>query len=87
MPLTMGYYDRNDIPFYYELADAFTICDQHFCSSLTGTTPNRLYLWSGTVRAEQRADSPAKVFNSEADYRAEVSWRTFPELLEDLGVS
>ena len=25
MPLTMGYYDREDIPFYYGLADAFTI--------------------------------------------------------------
>ena len=44
MPLTMGYYTREDLPFYYALADAFTICDQHFCSSLTGTTPNRLYL-------------------------------------------
>jgi phospholipase C len=87
MPLTMGYYDRDDIPFYYELADAFTICDQHFCSSLTGTTPNRLYLWSGTIRAEQNADSHAKVFNSEADYDAEVAWKTFPERLEDLGVS
>jgi phospholipase C len=32
LPLTLGYYDRNDIRFYYELADAFTICDQHFCS-------------------------------------------------------
>ena len=40
-PLTLGYYDRNDLPFYYALADAFTICDQNFCSSLTGTTPNR----------------------------------------------
>jgi phospholipase C len=27
MPLTMGYYTREDIPFYYALADAFTICD------------------------------------------------------------
>jgi len=87
MPLTMGYYDREDIPFYYELADAFTICDQHFCSSLTGTTPNRLYLWSGTIRAEQNPESHAKVFNSEADYGAEVAWKTFPERLEDLGVS
>ncbi|HSC39603.1 MAG TPA: alkaline phosphatase family protein, partial [Chitinophagaceae bacterium] len=43
MPLTMGYYTREDIPFYYALADAFTVGDQHFCSSLTGTTPNRLY--------------------------------------------
>src|SRR5262245_49981414 len=28
MPLTMGFYNRQDIPFYYALADAFTICDQ-----------------------------------------------------------
>ncbi|HEY0273615.1 MAG TPA: alkaline phosphatase family protein, partial [Chitinophaga sp.] len=31
MPLTLGYHTREDIPFYYSLADAFTICDQHFC--------------------------------------------------------
>src|SRR5258706_8536475 len=35
MPLTMGYYTRADIPFYYSLADAFTVCARHFCSSLT----------------------------------------------------
>ena len=32
MPLTLGYYDRRDIPFYYAFADGFTVCDQHFCS-------------------------------------------------------
>jgi len=41
MPLTLGHYSRDDIPFYYSLADAFTICDQHFCSSITPTMPNR----------------------------------------------
>jgi phospholipase C len=87
MPLTLGYYDRRDIPFYYALADAFTICDQHFCSSLTPTTPNRLHLWTGTIRAEQHADSPANVENADADYETEVSWTTFPERLEDLGIS
>jgi phospholipase C len=87
MPLTLGYYTREDIPFYYELADAFTICDQNFCSSLTGTTPNRLHLWTGTIRAEQHADSPACVLNDDAVYDNEVSWTTFPERLEDLGVS
>jgi phospholipase C len=30
MPLTMGYYTREDIPFYYALADACTVCDQNF---------------------------------------------------------
>lgn len=85
MPLTMGYYDRTDIPFYYALADAFTVCDQNFCSSLTGTTPNRLYFWSGTIREDENA--PARVRNEELDYDKPASWTTFPERLEANGVS
>ncbi len=87
MPLTMGYYNREDLPFYYALADAFTICDQHFCSCLTGTTPNRLYLWSATIREQQNANSPAKVRNEDVDYDAPARWTTFPERLEEAGVS
>jgi phospholipase C len=86
MPLTLGYYDRRDIPFYYSLADAFTVCDQNFCSSLTGTTPNRLHLWTGTIRDEQKASARARVRNGDTDYRVEASWMTFPERLEDVGV-
>ncbi len=85
MPLTLGYYDRADIPFYYALADAFTVCDQNFCSSLTGTTPNRLYLWSGTIR--EQATAPARVRNEELDYDRPASWTTFPERLEENGIS
>ncbi|MGX5820620.1 phosphocholine-specific phospholipase C [Chitinophaga lutea] len=87
MPLTMGYYDREDIPFYYALADAFTVCDQHFCSSLTGTTPNRLYFWTGTIRAEMKPEAKANVWNSDVDYGRWASWRTFPEVLEANDVS
>jgi phospholipase C len=87
MPLTLGYYTRADIPFYYALADAFTICDQYFCSSLTGTTPNRCYLWSGTIRERPSQDAPANVRNEEVEYESMVEWPTFPERLEDLGVS
>ncbi|MXV16754.1 phosphocholine-specific phospholipase C [Hufsiella ginkgonis] len=86
-PLTLGYYNREDLPFYYSLADAFTVCDQNFCSSLTGTTPNRLYLWTGTVRPEPHASAPAMVRNENVDYAKEVHWTTFPERLEELGVS
>ncbi len=85
MPLTMGYYTRDDIPFYYALADAFTICDQNFCSSLTPTDPNRLYFWSGTVRGELNEDSRAFVDNDVIERG--VEWRTFPELLEQNNVS
>ena len=86
MPLTMGYYNREDLPFYYALADAFTVCDQHFCSSLTGTSPNRLFFWSGTIRAEQQEHSKAHVWNDEIDHK-DIHWTTFPERLEDLGIS
>ena len=87
MPLTMGYYNREDIPFYYAMADAFTVCDQHFCSSLTGTTPNRLYLWTGTIRERPNIESKANVRNSDVDYEDLAHWTTFPEQLEDNNIS
>ncbi|MEP6467053.1 MAG: phospholipase C, phosphocholine-specific, partial [Parafilimonas sp.] len=85
MPLTMGYYTREDIPFYYALADAFTVCDQNFCSSLTGTDPNRLHFWSGTIRAEKDENSRAFTFNG--DVENGVDWKTFPERLEENNIS
>ena len=86
MPLTLGYNTREDIPFYYALADAFTVCDQNFCSALTGTNPNRLYFWTGTIREEQHEDSLAHVWNEDMDYGT-LKWKTFPERLEDNEIS
>jgi len=87
MPLTMGYYNRADIPFYYAFADAFTVCDQHFCSSLTGTSANRSYFWTGTVRENPRdPESTAHVDNGQINYR-DISWKTYPERLEEAGIS
>lgn len=33
--LGMGYYQRQDLDFYYQIANAFTICDHYFQSTLT----------------------------------------------------
>src|SRR3981081_866499 len=44
----MGYITRNDLPFNYALADAFTICDGYHQSILGPTTPNRMYFWTAT---------------------------------------
>ncbi|SEN43135.1 phospholipase C [bacterium A37T11] len=87
--MTMGHYDRHDVPFYYALADAFTLCDHNFCSSLTGTTPNRLFFWTGNIRPDLTGTSQAAVQNSMAESRdnAYVDWSTFPEQLEEHGVS
>ena len=86
MPLTMGHYTRDDIPFYYALADAFTVCDQNFCGSLTPTDPNRLLFWTGTVREKQEQDAKAYVRNENVDFQ-KLDWKTFPERLEDNGIS
>ena len=44
----LGYYDSSDLPYYYALADAFTLCGNYFCSQLGPTVPNRLALVAGT---------------------------------------
>ena len=56
--LTMGYYTRRDLPFYYALADAFTICDSYHCSVLGPTNPNRLFWLSGTNDPDGRGGGP-----------------------------
>src|SRR6202050_708345 len=46
---TMAYFKRDDIPFHWALADAFTVCDGYHCSMMGPTWPNRLYLMTGQV--------------------------------------
>jgi len=44
----MGFHDRSAIPFYYALADRYTVCDRWFASVMGPTFPNRFYLHAGT---------------------------------------
>jgi phospholipase C len=44
----LGYYDGSNLPYYYALADHFTLCGHYFASVLGPTIPNRLALWAGT---------------------------------------
>lgn len=85
IPMTMGHYTREDLPFYYALADAFTICDQNYCSVLSSTSPNRCYLWTGTIRDRQTTDSKVYVRNEHIDYGGLV-WKTFGERLQEAGI-
>jgi phospholipase C len=85
--LTMGYYRRSDLPFYYALADAFTICDNYHCSVLGPTHPNRLMSLSGTIDPSGHAGGPVLITNSDRDAVYSVHWETMPEVLEDAGVS
>jgi phospholipase C len=81
---TMGYFTREDIPFQYALADAFTICDAYHCSVLGPTHPNR-YMWlSGTIDPDGEFGGPALDNNADP---GTYSWTTYPERLLEAGVS
>jgi phospholipase C len=47
-PAAMGYWQQEDLPFYYSLASVFPIADRYFCSLLGPTFPNRRYLMAAT---------------------------------------
>lgn len=46
--LTMGYYDRNDIPYYWDYADNYVLDDNFFSSLMGPSFPNHLYIAAGT---------------------------------------
>jgi len=79
---TMAYLTREDIPFHYALADAFTVCDAYHCSIMGPTDPNRYYMWTGWVGNDGSGGGPV-VDNAEAGY----GWSTYPEALQQAGIS
>ncbi|HLH53667.1 MAG TPA: phospholipase C, phosphocholine-specific [Verrucomicrobiae bacterium] len=78
----LTYYTRTDLQYYYALADAYTICDDYFCSVLGPTNPNRLYTMTGMIDPNGTGGGPV-IDNSEPGF----SWTTYPERLQKAGVS
>jgi phospholipase C len=79
---TMAYFTRQDIPYHYALADAFTVCDAYHCSFLGATDPNRYHMWTGWLGNDGQGGGPV-LNNAELGY----DWATFPERLQQAGVS
>jgi len=79
---TMAFLKREDIPFHYALADAFTVCDAYHCSFLGATDPNRYHMWTGWTGNDGKNGGPV-LGNDEAGY----DWHTYPERLEAHGIS
>ena len=81
---SMAYFKRDDIPFQWALADAFTICDGYHCSVLGPTWPNRLYLMTGQIDPSGANGGPT--YGNYVPPEG-FSWPTYPELLTAAGVS
>jgi phospholipase C len=86
-PVSMGYWQEEDQPFYYSLAREFPIADRYFCSVLGQTYPNRRYLLAATSIGQVNDTTP-----SLTDYPAggtifdqlnahSISWKTYYTML------
>ncbi len=85
-PFSMGYYTEDDIPFQRALARTFTLCDNYHCSVFGPTNPNRLYMWTGWIDPHGTAGGPI-IDNTPAFNNVILSWMTYPERLEQAGIS
>ncbi|WP_405019683.1 phospholipase C, phosphocholine-specific [Kitasatospora sp. NBC_00070] len=83
----MGYFNREDIPYQYALADAFTLCDAYFTSLAGPTDPNRLYLWTGTSGPGVDGTTGPWIDNTPVTDNPVADWTTYAERLHAAGVS
>jgi phospholipase C len=92
--VTMGYLDRRDLPFYYALADNFTICDNYFCSVIGGTDQNRLMSMTGSLDPDCW-DGGGQFFDTQigtvaspgSDLGVAQKWKPYPQVLQEAGIS
>ena len=87
--LSMGYYTRADLPYYYALADGFTICDNYFCSVMGPTDPNRLYTMAASLDPDGKNGGPVlqTIVTNRAAFYGHLTYTTMPEQLQARGIS
>lgn len=87
--LSMGYYARSDLPYYYALADAFTICDNYYCSVLGPTDPNRLYTMAASLDPDGKNGGPVlqTIVANRSGFYGRLTYTTMPEQLQARGIS
>ena len=77
----LGYYAQKDLPFYYYLANTFTIADRYFAAAMAGTWPNRQFLYTAT--AQQRLAPTAQLLGARTIFQeltaADVSWAVYTD--------
>jgi phospholipase C len=78
---TMGFYDRRTLPFYYGIANEFSIADRYFASVPGPTFPNRFYLLTGTSFGYTsnviKTYTQKTIFQSLDEATTPVSWKIY----------
>jgi phospholipase C len=87
--LSMGYYNRQDLPYYYALADSFTLCDNYFCSVIGPSDSNRLYTVAASLDPDGVAGGPVlqTLSTNRTGFFGKLTYTTMPEQLQTRGIS
>lgn len=98
-PYSLGYFTRDDIPTHFDIAEGWTVMDMSRQPILGPTDPNRIIWMSGSVNIPGSPTNPdgkgGMILDNNASPGCESPgvncfpfvWKTFPEYLEDAGVS
>jgi len=85
---SMGYYKKVEVEYQFALADAFTLCDAYHCAMHAGTNPNRKFIWTGTNGPTGAGvASVVNEFDGIGSSAQGYDWTTYPERLQEAGVS
>ena len=85
---SMGYFKQVEVEYQFALANAFTICDAYHCAMHAGTNPNRQFIWTGTNGPTgSGVASVVNEFDSIGSSSSGYAWKTYPERLQEAGVS
>jgi phospholipase C len=97
--MCMGYLSRKELPFYYALADAFTVGDAYYASVFGPTDPNRMFLFSGTSGLSVGRDGRHTLSNvddgnetscmtrDKKDWKSPYLWTSYAERLSQHQIS
>ena len=85
----MGYYERQDIPFHFALAETFTLCDAYFCSLLWPDLAEPDVPDDRDDRPRGRTDGGPVISNvvPSPSSGTPYTWQTYPEALTKAGIS
>lgn len=78
--LPMGYYDRTDLPYYWNVADQFVLFDRNFTSAHAGSVANHMY-WVSGQPGGQNETIPTDGFTAPTIFdrleAAGISWKFY----------
>jgi len=101
--MAMGYYDRTNLPYYWDYANNYVLADNFFSSEMGPSAPNHIYIVSGTNGPIANPNPnyaswinpsgywfdnpPVNAGTNLTFYGLSLSWATLAQMLQTNGIS